>query len=99
MEQPAPQKSNESDVTQRRPQARYGVSAQEFITAWETSDSAQEAADRVNMPKAIAQARASGYRKRGLNLKHMPRGMKPLDVDRLNAFIQQLHHEQAAESA
>jgi transposase len=65
----------------------YGVTAEQFIVAWQTSKTAQEAADRLGMPKPIVHARASAYRQAGIKLKLMPRGAKkqldPVELNRL----------------
>jgi hypothetical protein len=47
------------------------------------------------MPKPIAQARASHYRKAGIKLKKMPRRPKhKLDVEALNRVIEEIGREQ-----
>jgi hypothetical protein len=72
----------------------YNVSPEEFVRAWQTSETAQEVADKLKMPKPIVLARASGYRKDGIHLKKMKRGPKrALDVDALNRLIEQLDRE------
>ena len=73
----------------------YGVTAEQFIVAWQTSKTAQEVADRLGMPKPIVHARASAYRQAGIKLKAMPRGRaKQLDPEELNRIA-----EAALESA
>jgi hypothetical protein len=70
---------------------QYGVTAMRFLEVWQSSNSAEEAAQRLGMPKAIANARASGYRKAGVNLKKMPRRPKNrVDVEALNRKIDEL---------
>lgn len=70
----------------------YNVTPQQFITAWETSNTAQEVADKLGMPKLIVLARASSYRQDGIHLKKMRRDHKrALDVDALNRLIEQLN--------
>jgi hypothetical protein len=62
--------------TPRRTRGKnYGVNEEKFIRTWQDSPSAQEAADRLGMPRAIASARASKYRHSGKDLKVMPSGM------------------------
>lgn len=75
----------------------YSVDAKEFIAVWQTSATADEAARRLNMPKDIAHARASGYRRKGIKLKNMPREgkKKGLDVDALNKMIRRIEEEMA----
>ena len=77
----------------KRPSGKkdYHVTPEQFIKVWQTSNSAQEAADKLGMPKVIALARASAYRKEGINIKHMRRKpKKSLDVDALNRLIDKL---------
>ena len=75
----------------------YKVSAEEFVRVWQESASADEVANRLNMPKPIIFARASGYRQSGVNLKKMPRHKnKALDVEALNKIIDEIDREQAA---
>jgi hypothetical protein len=68
----------------------YEVSAEEFALTWNRSGSAQEAAERLGMPLPIVQARVSNYRKRGVNLKKMPRkNSRRLDVAKINECIRE----------
>lgn len=50
---------------------RYNLKPEEFVTAWQTSASVQEVADKFGMPRDIVSARASSYRKVGVKLKKM----------------------------
>src|SRR5205807_5198562 len=52
---------------------QYDVTAEQFVRAWQTSETAQEVADRLKMPKPIVLARASAYRKDGVKLKKLKR--------------------------
>ncbi len=66
----------------------YGVSATQFVGAWQRAKSVQEAADQLKMPNPIVLARASMYRKAGVKLKKMPRaGKSTLDIKALNQLI------------
>src|SRR5690242_5458624 len=70
---------------------RYNVPPEKFIQVWQASASAQEAADKLGMPKDIVHARASSYRQAGIKLKKMPRRSKRnLDVDKLNRLVEEL---------
>lgn len=64
----------------------------QFIEVWQTSTSVAEVAERLNMPRDVASARASLYRSMGINLKSMKQ-KKPLDVDRLNALIAEINRK------
>lgn len=65
----------------------YNVSPQEFCEIWESSNTSEEAAKRLKMPKAIASARASQYRAMGIPLKNMKRHYtKAIDVEGLKAL-------------
>lgn len=65
----------------------YNVTPEQFVMAWEASASAQECADKLKMPKPIVLARASSYRKDGINLKKMKRGVNGLNIGQLNDLI------------
>ncbi len=84
--QPAPQKKR---------YAKYDVSPERFVEVFSTSASAAEAAAKLGMPRGILAARASGYRRRGIKLRHMPRCKRPLNVDALNTLIARLGDEGA----
>jgi hypothetical protein len=72
----------------------YSVPAEVFIATWQTSDSAIEVAEKLKMPKDIVHARASTYRQAGIRLKKMPRHKtKALDVDKLNAIIDEIDRQ------
>lgn len=78
-----------ADKQKRR---EYNVSPEEFIRVWESSETSDEVAKRLKMPKPIVNARAAGYRKNGVRLKKMRRGSnKGLDVDRLNRIIEKIN--------
>lgn len=65
----------------------YNVSPEKFIEVWETSETAQEVADRLGMPRPIALARASFYRKNGIPLSPMGQGhARELDRETLTAI-------------
>jgi hypothetical protein len=75
----------------RMAKKNYNVSPEEFVVAWQMSKTAEEAAQRLGMPKGIVLARASFYREKGVNLKTMKRGKKKLlDVQALNRVIDNL---------
>lgn len=68
---------------------RYNVTPEEFVYTWQTSPSAVEAARAMGMPVTTCQQRASAYRKRGVNLKEMPRkNAKAIDVAGLNRILE-----------
>lgn len=54
-------------------QRQNHVTPSQFIEAWETSDSAKEAAEKLGMTRSAVSARASQYRKKGILLKKMAR--------------------------
>lgn len=69
--------------------AKQRVSAERFVKAWQNAESASEVADELGITAQSAQSRAAAYRKRGVNLKKMPRaGRAKLDVDSLNDLIE-----------
>ncbi len=80
-----------TSVTPKDARTEYGLSAEQIVRAWQLSGSAQEAADKLGMPKPILHARVSGYRKKGVRLKSMPRTPgREIDVDAMNRLIQTL---------
>jgi hypothetical protein len=81
-------------VAKKQTRNKYDVPPEDFIKAWQTSNSAEEVAEKLRMPKAIAHARASNYRTLGVKLKKMPRRPKnSIDVQALNKLIEQLNEE------
>jgi glutamate/tyrosine decarboxylase-like PLP-dependent enzyme len=81
-------------VAKKSARKKYEVPAEEFVRTWQNSDSADEVAAKLKMPKAIAHARASNYRMLGVKLKKMPRRPKnSIDVDALNKLIEELNEE------
>jgi hypothetical protein len=80
-----------SPAESARTKVDYGVSAEKFVTVWQTSDSAQEVSKKLEMPLPIVHARASGYRKQGVKLKKMPRTHgRQLDIEALNKLIEEI---------
>lgn len=78
----------------KQERTNYNVSPEDFIRAWQTSNTAQEVADRLGMPKGIVLARASNYRRDGVKLKKLARRHKrALNVEKMNELIVQLNHE------
>ena len=80
----------------------YQVSPEEFIMAWETSESVPEVVEKLrrvakakgtkSMSKTIILSRASSYRTLGVDLKKMKRKHgKPIDVKALNSLISRIN--------
>lgn len=69
---------HEGNPMKKKPAGRtdYNVGPEDFIVVWESSDTAEEVETKTGIPKAICQARASGYRKLGIPLKKMKRNFK-----------------------
>ena len=76
----------------------YKVSPEEFVLAWETSETVTEVVQRMKelaqakkapaMAKEIVLSRASSYRNLGINLKKLKRKHgKPIDIASLNTLI------------
>lgn len=83
------QKREDEAKARTKRRRRYDVTPEDFVRAWQTSGTAQEAADKLGMPKSNVLARASNYRSRGVNLKVMSKASpKRLDVGRLNEAIE-----------
>lgn len=84
-------KKSADEQPQKKRRREYSVTPEEFIKAWQESETAQEVADKLGMPKPIVLARASAYRGEGVKLKKMRRENKrALDIDGLNRLIEQL---------
>lgn len=47
---------------------------EDFIRAWQTSENAAEAAEKIGITEPNARTRATNYRKRGIPLKRFPGG-------------------------
>ena len=62
------------------------VSAEDFVLIWQNSKNLGEIVEKTGASYDAVTRRASGYRKKGINLKKFARGQK-LDVDALNALI------------
>ena len=63
------------------------IKPETFVTAWQTSDSVDEFCYKTGMKKNSAVVWACSYRKKGINLKTMPRkggGRHPLNVKLLH---------------
>lgn len=75
------------------------VTPEAFLDAWQSSNSAQEVADKLGMDKPIVLARASYYRGLGINLKSMKRkAKKKLDIEELNRQIAKLNKKYGVEA-
>ena len=73
------------------PRTEYNVSAEDFILAWQSSNTAEEVAAKVGMPRPLVHARACTYRSMGVRLKMLARvNPRRLDVEALNKLIQQV---------
>src|SRR5687768_7634734 len=80
--------------TAKKNRKKYAVSPEQFVKVWQESNSAQEVADKLGMPKNIVLARSAVYRKNrgdgspGVPLKKMERkNPRKLDVTALTKLI------------
>lgn len=82
----------------------YHVTPEEFILAWETSETVDEVVEKLGraakekgspaIPKDIILSRASTYRNSGVKLKKMRRRHgRPIDVEALNRLIMRISRE------
>ncbi len=62
---------------------QHNVGQEDFVLAWQQSDSVAEAAAKLSMSSNSVRARASRYRGKGVNLKTMGPGRK-LSVEALS---------------
>jgi hypothetical protein len=89
-----------AETVEKRTRRDYGIEPLEFRNAWNTSDTPQEATNKLTViarskgklaadevvPKAIVLARAAVYRKKNIELKEMKRrNPRKLDVASINA--------------
>jgi hypothetical protein len=82
------------------PRNDWNITPEAFITAWQTSDTVEEVCEKTGMPKPIVLARASAYRRSGINMKHMRRkDRRGLDVEKLNRLIEGLEAKRPPEAA
>lgn len=73
---------------------RYNISPEEFVRAYETSESYEEVQEKTGMPYEVIVTRAHEYRKKGAKLKKLGRrGRKGLDVEALNQLIEEIARE------
>jgi len=56
---------------------------EQFVKAWQESESVKEVSEKTGIPTATASGRARDYRERGIPLKMMRRGRNFLDVAKL----------------
>lgn len=92
---PVSETTEQVPVKQKRKRIKYNITDEQFVEAWQSSDTAQEAADKVSkvlgytIPKSNILAKASAYRTKGVNLKKMDKRSKShkLDVGKLNQHI------------
>lgn len=67
-----------------------------FVTSWEKSFTLDEVAKRLNLSLEKCRNRAASYRRRGVNLKRMPRHKSPINVNYLNGIISDIRKKQAS---
>lgn len=80
----------EVQVAEKKTRKRYGVDPEKFVRAWQASETAQEVADRLGMPKSNVLSRAANYRKKGVVLKEMKRSnVRQIDVEQLNGVSEE----------
>lgn len=92
---PVSETTEQVPVKQKRKRIKYNITDEQFVEAWQSSNTAQEAADKVSkvlgytIPKSNILAKASAYRTKGVNLKKMDKRSKShkLDVGKLNQHI------------
>ncbi len=80
--------------SKRGPRHQYSVTPEDFVRTWQTSESADEVATKLKMPKNIVLARSAVYRKNrpdgtpGVPLKRMSRkNSRKLDVVALTELV------------
>lgn len=85
----------EVESKEKKTRKHYNVTDVSFCETWQESNSAQEVADKLKMPKNIVLARSAVYRNKGVDLKTMPRvNPRKLDVSKLNERIAEVRESQ-----
>ena len=67
-----------------------GVTAEDFVHAWQTSGSVAEVAEKTGLEKTRAIQKAGSYRAKGIPLKKMQTGKEPIDVSALTDLAKSL---------
>ena len=62
------------------------ISAEEFVIAWQKSDSLEDVAEVLGMTRMAVRQRAYAYRKHDIPLKSMRTGGRSVDWDSLRAL-------------
>lgn len=79
-------------MANKKKPTQYNVTMEQVFEAWQTSDSADEAAKKLKMPKLILLARISSYRKAGAPLKQMQRQRQTQrDPEKMAKLIAQIN--------
>ncbi len=60
----------------RKAYVKYNVTKEELVAAWNASNTREEVLSRVQMPLNVVLARISYYKKKGDELKDIPRTKK-----------------------
>ena len=69
------------------------VTAEEFIRAWQTSESVDEVAEKIKQDRQNIFSRAHFYRKNGVVLKSMKTGRPKNDWKALRELAESLNHQ------
>src|SRR5579872_6842167 len=76
-----------ADSKSNRKRVTYNVSPEDFVKAWQLSNSAAEAAEKLKMPKNAVLSRVASYRKKGVVLKVMSKeNPNKLNIEKLNTM-------------
>jgi len=66
--------------------SKVKVNPQEFVLAWQESDTIDDVAERLGMNKMSVRQRAYSYRRKGVPLKSMRTGANKVDWESLKAL-------------
>jgi biotin operon repressor len=72
------------------PRSISSVTDEELVKAWQSAESAQAAADALDVTRAAISSRAGRLRKTGVNLRTFTRRGRTVDVGGLNSLIETL---------
>ena len=77
---------------------RPTTDAKTFIKVWQTSPSVKKVCDELGLLPSSASQRATNLRKRGVDLKKMPRNSHGFDIEELQALAREYSDSDAPAS-
>lgn len=66
------------------------ITTEDFVRAWQTATSLEDAARKLNIPTHYASSKAAGLRAKGILLKKFTTANNELDIEALNKLAREL---------